>query len=301
MYFAAIENGHFSVLVPLMEVNSFITGKRGVSLPFTDSCEPLINSLVDFNELFEQIKGEGKKRDWQYVELRGGDGFLGTVPANLTYFGHALSLEKGEKEVMANFRNSTKRNMKKSLQAGVKISIERNPEAMMAYHQLHRLTRKRHGLPPQPYKFFESVFKQVVGRSQGIVILASYEQKVIAGAVFLFMGDKIIYKFGASDLKYQELRANNLVMGEAVRWACREGFRHFDFGRSEPKNQGLRQFKDGWGTREKEIKYYRYDLKKGAFVGPSKSAFTRMANQIFDRLPEPVLNLLGRVFYKHMG
>lgn len=76
LYFAAIENGQFSALVPVMEVNSFLTGKRGVSLPFTDYCEPIINGRIEFVELFNNIIAYGKKRGWKYLELRGGEKFL---------------------------------------------------------------------------------------------------------------------------------------------------------------------------------------------------------------------------------
>ena len=76
LYFATIKNGQFTTLVPVMEVNSFITGKRGVSLPFTDYCEPIINANVEFVDLFNSLIEYGKKRGWKYVEIRGGDKYL---------------------------------------------------------------------------------------------------------------------------------------------------------------------------------------------------------------------------------
>jgi hypothetical protein len=301
LYFTRRDEGQVTAIVPLMEVNSRLTGKRGVSLPFTDVCEPLIRENADIDEVFKQIKGEGEKRAWKYVELRGGDNLLGSVPVFQTFFGHTLDLTPGEKEVMAGFRNSTKRNMNKARQSGVSITMGKNPEAMTAYYRLHTRTRKRHGLPPQPYGFFETIFSEVIGRDKGIVALASYNQKVIAGAVFLFFKNKIIYKFGASDFNYQELRANNLMMGEAIRWGCGEEFKHFDFGRTEADNQGLRQFKSGWGTKEKEIKYFRYNFFRKAFVPGSDKSNSLLSHRVFRSLPVPVLNFLGRVFYKHMG
>src|ERR1043166_7479880 len=40
-YLVRINGFETKVLVPLMEVKSFLSGKRGISLPFTDDCEPL--------------------------------------------------------------------------------------------------------------------------------------------------------------------------------------------------------------------------------------------------------------------
>ena len=52
LYFTVIEDGQFEALVPLMEVNSILTGKRGVSLPFTDFCDPIVSEGVEFVDLF---------------------------------------------------------------------------------------------------------------------------------------------------------------------------------------------------------------------------------------------------------
>src|SRR5512134_721631 len=43
VYFCEIEDGRFKTLVRMMEVDSFLTGKRGVSLPFTDYCDPIFD------------------------------------------------------------------------------------------------------------------------------------------------------------------------------------------------------------------------------------------------------------------
>src|SRR5690242_11180914 len=39
-------------IVPLMEVDSWLTGRRGVALPFTDECAPLCGKLPDFSDFF---------------------------------------------------------------------------------------------------------------------------------------------------------------------------------------------------------------------------------------------------------
>ena len=46
LYFTVRDNDKLSALVPVMEIDSFLTGKRGVSLPFTDFCEPIIRDDI---------------------------------------------------------------------------------------------------------------------------------------------------------------------------------------------------------------------------------------------------------------
>jgi lipid II:glycine glycyltransferase (peptidoglycan interpeptide bridge formation enzyme) len=71
---------------------------------------------------------------------------------------------------------------------------------------------------------------------------------------------KAMFKFGASEMRYQNLRANNMVMWEAIKWCLEMGCTTLSLGRTEPGNAGLLQFKRGWGASPKAFKYYRYDV-----------------------------------------
>ena len=134
----------------------------------------------------------------------------------------------------------------------------------------------------------------------GFIVLASFRGAPIAANVYFYFGDQILYKYGASDRAFQHLRANNLVMWEAIKWGCDRGYRTLCFGRTEPDNEGLRQFKAGWGAREHLIKYYRFDLRKDAFI-KTPTIVNPLYKKIFSKLPIPALNMLGRILYRHMG
>ena len=134
----------------------------------------------------------------------------------------------------------------------------------------------------------------------GTVALAFYQGNAVAANVYLHANGEAIYKYGASDKAYQNLRAANLVMWEAIKRYAGEGARSLCFGRTEPENEGLRQFKTGWGADESIINYYRYDLAADAFV-PGKQAVSARANRVFSRLPVPALKAIGGLLYRHMG
>src|SRR4030095_10515440 len=81
----------------------------------------------------------------------------------------------------------------------------------------------------------------------------------IAAAIFFRFGTSALYKYGASDKKFQELRANNLVMWHGIRALAQAGAEKLSFGRTECENDGLRRFKLSWGTEEETINYFRVD------------------------------------------
>ncbi len=337
-YFAIIDDHKFAGLVPIMEVNSFLTGKRGVSLPFTDYCDPICNGSIEFVLLFNQIIEFGRKHDWKYLELRDGSSLIpdsfslnsektrnseplpteastraGGTPArrslgaggrndipSLTYVGHVLDLSRTEGEIFANFRDSTKRNVKKAMKEDVRVKIDRSLESVKAFYRLNCMTRREHGLPPQPFHFFKKVYDHVISKNLGMVVLAYHDQEAIAGAVYFHFGEKAVFKYGASDKKFQHLRANNLVMLEAIRRYSQDGYKSLCFGRTEPENHGLIQFKSGWGPIERPICYYRYDFGKSSFVSGS-SKVVGIHNRVFRNLPISISNKIGALLYRHVG
>ncbi len=77
----------------------------------------------------------------------------------------------------------------------------------------------------------------------------------VAAAVFLRGRDHLTYKYGASDRAALAMRPNNLLFPEVIRWACEAGCRELDFGRTDLDNDGLREFKRGWGADESPLHY----------------------------------------------
>jgi lipid II:glycine glycyltransferase (peptidoglycan interpeptide bridge formation enzyme) len=197
-------------------------------------------------------------------------------------------------------KGSTKRNIRKAQREGVTIARSRELDAVRTFYQMHCLTRKKHGAPPQPASFFERLYDHVIRPGHGQVILAAHLGRIIAGAVYLHFGREAVYKFGASDSAHLHLRPNDLIMWEAIRGYGEAGYARFCFGRTEPDNEGLRQFKSGWGAEEKTVRYFRYDIRKKEFVA-GKAAHAGISAMIFRRMPDPLLRLAGSMLYRHMG
>ncbi len=148
--------------------------------------------------------------------------------------------------------------------------------------------------------FFKKVYEHIISQNHGFVVLASYNKNVIAGAIYFHFGDRAIYKYGASDENYQNLRPNNLIMSEAIQWFSLNGYKSLSFGRTDPDNEGLRRFKKGWGTTESIIKYYKYDVVKGTFAHKSPQ-LTETQKKVFSKLPRFLLRATGSLLYKHIG
>ena len=299
-YFAEQTGGRLEALLPVMEVDSWLTGRRGISLPFTDYCDPLAADAAAFRQLFDAAVAHGRSRRWKYLELRGGQPFLAAAPPAQQYYGHEISLAGEEPELFAALKPATRRAVRKAQNEGVTVEFRSDARGIRQFYALHCRTRRKHGLPPQPLRFFLQVQERILDHGDGIVVLARAGARCIAGAVFFQKGATALYKFGASDERTLRLRGNDLVIWEGIRHYAARGCRKLYMGRTSPANEGLLRFKRGWGAREYPIPYYRYDLRKNAFV-PGHDETVGWHNRVFGALPLSLSRLLGALLYRHVA
>ena len=285
-------------MLPLMEVDSWLTGRRAIALPFSDDSEPLCPEGNSFKILFQNAIKFGNERGWKYMECRGGRKLFEGIPASLTFYGHSLDLASGEDPLFGRLDSSTRRAIRKAEKYGVRVEISQSLEAMGKFYSLQCKTRKKHGLPPQPFSLFSNIHKHILSQNSGVVVVASWQKTPVAASMFFHLGDRAIYKYGASDEKYQHMRGNNLVMWEAIKWYAHKGAKKLHLGRTSMANEGLRRFKLGWGASEEKIEYFKYDFRKKTFVTDSDKAFG-WHNRIFQSLPGFMSRITGNVLYRH--
>src|SRR5262245_45160280 len=134
-------------------IDSWITGCRLVSLPFSDHCEPLVENGAALLEMMRLLKSS-VGREIQYVEVR--------PQTHLTVSGfdtvgafelHAIDLSRDLGEIFADFhRSHTKRSIRKAQRLGVQIETGRSAGLLDDFYALHAMTRRKHGVPTQPLR-----------------------------------------------------------------------------------------------------------------------------------------------------
>jgi hypothetical protein len=174
---------------------------------------------------------------------------------------------------------------------------------MEVYYDLHCLTRRRHGLPPQPPHFFRFIQEIIITPGHGRLALARSADQWIAGAVYFEFGAKALYKFGASNPAFQHLRANNLLMWNAILHFRQKGLRELSLGRTDLGDTGLVQFKRGWGGNEFRAPYHRIGIQKRikSASGAERSGLARIRKKLVGRMPLRLLRWVGAVSYRHFG
>jgi Acetyltransferase (GNAT) domain len=288
-----------AALIPLMEVRSALTGRRGVCLPFSDACEPLIFDPEVAEVVRDRLVRFARERRWKYLEIRGGKSFQPGLTSGVKFYGHTLDLRRRTEELADRFDSAVRRAIRKAERSDVSALVVRNRQAISDFYRLHVQTRRHHGLPPQPASFFQNIYEHIIKPGLGFAVLAQRKSRPIAAAIFFRFGKNAIYKYGASDKRCQEFRANNLVMWHGIQYLTRTGAEKLHFGRTESENDGLRRFKLSWGTDEEIIEYFRL-LSLGRQSLTSARREPGLHKRVFGRLPLVFNRLAGSIIYPHL-
>jgi hypothetical protein len=176
----------------------------------------------------------------------------------------------------------------------VRIRAGFAPADLRTFYRLHVVTRRRLGVPVQPLRFFRAVHERLARDDLGFVLTAELHGEPVAAALFLLWNGVLVYKWGASDTAAWKQRPNNLLLAEAIRIGVERGCRTLDWGRSELRQTGLREFKAGFGAQEHELRW--------SFSPPVPSPRSAHAEAVLAAVirhsPPLVCRAIGASFYR---
>lgn len=287
----ADEAGRIRAGLPMVEVRRPLKASRWVSLPFTDYCPPLGEGLAEID-----MAGEMLPRGAKLLEVRAGLPATSRVHPYTSAVRHATALSDDASEVYARFSRMHRRNIRKAERDGVQIERGRTLSAMREFYRLHLLTRRRLGVPVQPFRFFRLLLDRMVEADLGFVLVARVGGVPAAAAVFLTYNGVIVYKYGASDPRFWDSRPNNLLFWRAIRRGCEDGYHTFDWGRTDLEDDGLREFKMGWGATEYAL---IYTVIADVPPGDSHRRLEHAAAAVIRPSPLWVCRAIGELFYKY--
>lgn len=288
--------------VVFCRVDSWLTGRRLVSLPFSDHCDPLVDDDSELNALVSTALAVEKV---SYIEIRPKHSFppieTQSCPAH-SYCFHEIDLSQ---DLAATFRafhkSSVQRKIRRAEREDLTYEEGRSKSLLGSFFGLMLLTRRRHQIPPHPRQWFKNL---IDGFGDALRIhVAMNDKRPVAAILTLRHKDKLVYKYGCSDAQFHHLGGMHLLFWKAIQEAKREGVSVFDLGRSEWTHPGLMTFKNRLGGTPSVLKYLRFS-QSGLSAGPNATGAAwkeRMAHRVFSCLPDRMLSAAGDILYRHIG
>jgi len=280
-------------------VNSWLTGSKLVSLPFSDHCEPLLTDPEAINLLLSGISRKSSDR-FQYAEIRLRSVQLGSqVDSQFQseHFLHVLDLTRSLEELYSNLHhNCIRRKILRADRERLVLDQGRSEVLLKEFYSLLLLTRRRHRLPPQPFAWFQNLVECFGPRL--VIRVARLEGRPIAAILTLRHKQTIVYKYGCSNERYHKLGGMPRLFWQAIQEAKADKLHEFDLGRSDPANTGLIRFKDHLGATPSTVSYRHLFRSQDSSKDMLKSPLMRA---ILPHLPDGLFRLAGEILYRHAG
>jgi lipid II:glycine glycyltransferase (peptidoglycan interpeptide bridge formation enzyme) len=284
------------------EVNSWLTGHRLVSLPFSDHCEPLVDNENETDILLSALEECLGRKKLLYVELRPVHSIAGGSHHFQSVYQHHLHLLDLTPSLGTLFRNchknSTQRKIRRAEREGLAYDEGRSKTHLDIFYRLLLMTRRRHHVPPQPRAWFQNLI-DCFGESLKICV-AFKDKEPVAAILTLQHKDTLFYKYGCSVAQFHQLGGMQMLLWRSIENAKQQGLRSVDLGRSDCENVGLATFKDRWGSKRSALRYSRFAAGNGYFVS-GHTWKEKAAKSMFFRMPDRILTSVGEMMYKHIG
>jgi len=292
---AALTNG-----LVFCRVKSWLTGRRMVSLPFSDHCEPLANNSGESDGLLLSMRHHVDGGEWKYIEIRPPfyrPGSQTGFGKSLTYCLHRLNLSRSKQELFHNFHKScVQRKIRRAERERLQYEEGTSEILFQKFYRLLVITRRRLFLPPQPQYWFRALIASF-GKDLKIRVV-SKDDLPVASILTISHKMSMVYKYGCSDARFNSLGGMALLLWNTIQEAKDKGLSELEMGRSDGSNPGLISFKEHWGAVGTPLNYWRYSNRTGG-AGPmwQKSLLRRLT----PATPNAVLQTVGRVLYRHVG
>ena len=293
--------------LPLYLVSSRLTGIRLVSVPFATLSDPLVTNKEEMQELLGAAIELSVNLHAKHIDIRtlaSGSLVEDTRYRRVDLFtSHYLTLTEPAEHLMKRFhRTCIRRKIKRSTQSGLELNIAGSYQDLQSFFRLYTSTRKRLGLPPQPFRFFRHLWQVFTPSSRLVLLQALFQGKLVGGLVVFQFKNRMSAEFiaVAEDCRY--LNPSHFLYWNAIKLACDRGFEIFDFGRTSVHNAGLLAFKRRWGTMVTELPQFWFPGNgTSPIYGTTRQFKERFMRGLVRKVPESFLPFLGEICYRHMG
>lgn len=286
--------------LPLCQISNWFSGRRLVSLPFSDHCSPLTESSEQLGCLLRYLQEKKDREGLKSIQLRpiGEIAADGWTDGKNEYFLHRLDLRPDLQEISKEFHESCiRKKLRRAFRENLSCITGRSETLVKMFYRLLVMTRRRHGLPPQPIQWFYSLVSCLGERAS--IRLALKDERPIAGILTLEYKQTLTYKYGCADSALNSKGGMQLLLWNAIQDAKASCLSTFDMGRSDHDAAGLIAFKDRWGAVRTPLQYAQYPQRPPySFLRPRGA---NIRKYVCSRAPCGVLSAAGRVLYKYIG
>ena len=284
-------------VLPLILLDSRLFGRFLVSMPFFNYGGVDAGSSSVRELLLEAAAREAVALKVDHVELRQSDPMASAWRCREHKVSMRLPLPQDFQILMKMFPSKLRSQIRRPQKEGMGVKVG-GPELLDDFYSVFSRNMRDLGTPVYSKTFFRKIL-ETLGKETAICVVSWKDAVVAAGLVYTFR-DMMEIPWASSDHRYDRLAPNMLLYSSILEYACQQGCKVFDFGRSTV-DSGTYRFKQQWGAKPHRL-YWYYWLAEGRNVpqlNPDNPKY-RAAISLWQRLPLRMANALGPHIVKYL-
>lgn len=310
-HLAYLHDDNIVAVLPAAEVKSFLFPRRLVSQPFSEYGGLLIDPTAGEDAARQAIELTAdylaRRSNIQSIEMHGNHGIPADMRSNMTAAANPhqigfLPLDRSVDELWNKVvRYSVRKAVNQAERNGIRVFPECSEQIIRdRFFPLYLRSMKRLGAPPHDIRYYLDSFKAF--GSKMLLFWAYKDETPLAGLLGFACGKRINIINIVSDPQYWNLRPNDMLHWEFIKWAAAHGFGIFDFG--SIRYDGQMTFKKKWGCEMMPHETW-FLLPQGRpasarTVNSSSELMTMMAKLWTAYMPMTVGRLIGPTIRRHL-
>lgn len=297
-YLLAEDQNEIKGILPLVRLKSILFGNFMISVPYFNYGGICADNEEISALLLEEAVGIASDKNAEYIELRHTQGFGSRLPVKTAKVSMRLELPQKGDDLFNHFSSKLRSQIKRPLKEGMYAKTGREEE-LNSFYTVFSTNMRDLGTPVYAKKFFWNILKEFPETARINTVYTKRGDPVASGFLVGFR-DVLEIPWASSLRSHNHYGSNMFLYWNSLKFACENGYRVFDFGRSTP-GEGTYKFKEQWGAKPVQL-YWHYWIKNG---GPLPELNPRnpkyhAAIKIWQKLPVSVTKIIGPTIVRNL-
>lgn len=290
-HLVARRDGQVVGVLPLVEVNSRLSGRLLVSVPYGNAGGIVARDEDVCVALGRAAAALAVERQARVLDLRSPVAQVPDFAAVEGYVGFVRELPLHPND-LTTFLPRKARAAARHCQERPGVQVQHDGRLLPLVWRLYCRSMRRLASLNYPLRFFTELRRRLGERLWVTVVWQ--DRRPVAGTVSLVFHDTVTPYIVGTDDRVRCDGAANLLYWSVAERAVRAGLRRFDFGRSRAGNAGSVSFKKHQGFEPEPLGYQRF-VPPGATAPDLKPTNPRfaLARKVWRHLPLPLTTRLG--------
>jgi serine/alanine adding enzyme len=289
-YMVTDEGGAVQGVLPLVYLKSVLFGRFLVSLPYLNYGGIVANSAEAAAMLLLEAGRCARSLGARHVELRHVAGLHLDWPKKEHKVSMRLDLPQRYEDLMKSFSPKLRSQVRRGEKEEMTVEVG-GLNLLDEFYGVFARNMRDLGTPVYGKQFFREILH--VFPKDAKICTVKYNGEAVAGGFVYGYRDTLEIPWAASDKRYGRFAPNMMLYGSVLRYACEQGYRVFDFGRSS-KDSGTYRFKEQWGAKPVQLHWHYWLCDGGPLpeLNPQNPKYA-LAIRVWQQLPVSVTTTVG--------